>query len=139
MQFHIIGYFTTGLVFLVLDAVWLTVMGGRLYRPILGDLLLARFSAAPAVVFYLLYVLGMMIFAVSPAIAAADGQVALIYGALFGFFAYATYDLTNQATLRNWTLTLSMADIAWGTAVSGAASVAGYMIARNLMRMWGLS
>jgi uncharacterized membrane protein len=108
-------------------------MGNKIYRPVIGELLLDRFSVAPAVVFYFIYVLGMIIFAVSPAMTSGDSMTALQNGAMFGFFAYATYDLTNQATLRRWSSLLSAMDIAWGTIVSGSASALGYLIARMIM------
>ena len=85
-----------------LNAFWLTIAGRRLYRPELGELLLEHYRVAPAAIFYLLYVVGILIFAVQPAAASSRWQTALLYGALFGFFAYGTYDFTNLATLKGW-------------------------------------
>jgi len=125
MKLQIIAYIATALVFLGFDAIWLTTMGDRFYRPIIGDIMLEKFSPMPAIVFYLLYVLGMVIFAVTQA---------LIYGALFGFFAYVTYDLSNQATLKRWTTLLSVTDIAWGTIVTGVSATLGCLIAASLAK-----
>ena len=137
MKLQIIAYISTALVFLGFDAVWLTSMGDRFYRPIIGELMLEKFSPTPAIVFYLLYILGMMIFAISPALSSGKWSVALIYGALFGFFAYATYDLSNQATLKSWTTLLSVTDIAWGTCVTGVSAFLGYFIASWIDRLTG--
>ena len=76
----------------------------------------------PAVIFYLTYAAGIAIFAVRPALAAADWRVAVLYGGLFGFFAYATYDLTNFATLKVWTLRITLVDMGWGTALTAIAA-----------------
>jgi uncharacterized membrane protein len=127
---YVIAYASTAAVMAVLDFIWLGTMGDRLYRRILGDVLRPGFDLPPAIAFYVLYVVGIVIFAVSPAL--EDGRVttAAVRGALFGFFAYATYDLTNQATVRNWTLTLSLADLAWGTFLTAASATAGFLITR---------
>lgn len=108
--------------FLVLDAIWLTTMADRLYRPALGHLLAPQFALAPAAVFYLLYVAGMAGSAIAPALAAGTAGVALRRGAALGLLAYATYDLTNQATLRDWPWTVTLADLAWGTCATGLAA-----------------
>jgi uncharacterized membrane protein len=130
MKFWIYAYGGAALVMLVLDGVWLSVMGKALYRPALGDILLDGFRVAPAVIFYVLYVGAIQIFAVSPAVKSGSVGTALIYGALLGFICYATYDLTNHATLKAWTTTLTLIDMAWGTALTAAASAGGYMLAR---------
>ena len=104
MKFYIVSYVATAVIFLGMDAIWLTLAGPRLYRPQLGDLLLENYRLAPAAIFYLLYVVGILIFAVQPAAASGRWQTALLYGALFGFFAYGTYDFTNLATLKGWSL-----------------------------------
>ena len=89
---------------------------------------------AAAAVFYAVYVVGIVIFAVAPALRETSAGTALVYGALFGFFAYATYDMTNYATLRNWSLTVSLVDTAWGTALTGASALLGYLGTRLLMQ-----
>lgn len=129
---YVIAYLSTAFVFFGLDFIWLGAMGDRLYRKTLGDVLLPAFDAPPALVFYALYVIGILFFAVWPAFEDNRLSTAVVRGALFGFFAYATYDLSNQATVRNWTLTLSLTDMAWGTFLTGAAAAAGFLITRAL-------
>ncbi|WP_445678699.1 DUF2177 family protein [Radicibacter daui] len=131
----LIAWFATGLVFLAIDSVWLTVMSRMLYRPLLGDLLMAGFRPVPALVFYAVYVGGMVFFAVLPALAENRWQNALLNGAVLGFVAYATYDLTNQATLRSWPLAITLADLAWGTVLTGVAATAGFLLTRLLLRL----
>lgn len=114
--------------FLALDAVWIGTMTQRLYRPSLGHLLAPEVDWPAAVLFYALYIGGLVYFAVAPALVSARPAVALRRGALLGLLAYATYDLTNQATLRDWPWTVTLADLAWGTFVSGAASWAAARI-----------
>ncbi|MGA0544140.1 DUF2177 family protein [Brevundimonas sp. VNH65] len=124
----------TGVVFLILDAIWLTVVGGRLYRPILGDLLAPSVNWPAAVAFYLIYLGGIGFFAVWPALDQGQWTRAALNGAVLGLVAYATYDLTNQATLRTWSTTITLADIAWGTFVTCAAATAGYFAGRMVGR-----
>jgi len=134
MKIYITAYLATGLAFLVIDAIWLSQAASTLYRPIIGELLADKVRIAPAVAFYLLYVLGIVIFAVSPALNSGRWTTALIYGALFGFFAYATYDLTNQATLKTWSTLITVIDLAWGTTVTATSAVSGYLVASWLAR-----
>ena len=125
---YIAAYGATLLVFLLADMVWLGTMVSRLYRPVLGDLLLPEANLTPAIIFYLVYPLGLMIFAIVPALMSGNITTALLFGALFGFFTYGTYDLTNQATLRNWSTTLTIADMAWGSVLGGISSLAAAWI-----------
>jgi len=119
-----ISYAFALLLFAAIDLAWLTNMGSRFYRPTLGDLLLPAVNLKAAIAFYLIYPVGLTIFAIAPALRSGELKTALVMGSLFGFFAYATYDLTNQATLRNWTTTLTVVDIAWGAFLSGMAALA---------------
>lgn len=122
----VIGYVITLVTFVAIDLTWLGIMAPRFYTPTLGDIGLASVNLPPAIAFYLLYPLGLVIFAVEPALRSGTAGTALLYGALFGFFTYATYDLTNQATLRNWTSSLSVVDIAWGTVLGATASLIAF-------------
>jgi uncharacterized membrane protein len=115
MMTNLISYAAALVVFVVIDMVWLGTMSGRFYKPILGDLLLSQFNMAAAAAFYLLYPIGLVIFAINPALKGGGVSTALLNGALFGFFTYATYDLTNQVTLRNWSSLLTTVDIVWGS------------------------
>jgi uncharacterized membrane protein len=93
----------------------------------LGDIALTEVALGPAALFYLIYPVGLTLFAILPGLKSSSLSTAATYGALFGFFTYATYDLTNQATLRNWSTSLSLIDIAWGTllaCVSATVAVA---------------
>jgi uncharacterized membrane protein len=129
---QIICYVTIFAIFAVIDFAWLVAMGPRLFRPTLGDILLAEINIVPAIVFYLIFPVGLMVFAVQPALKSAMLLHAMGLGALFGFLAYATYDLTNLATLRNWTVTLAAIDIVWGTMLSAVAAGAGYLATTRL-------
>ena len=121
------AYIATGLAFAIIDSFWLRTMYTRLYKPEIGELMMrGGFRMGPAVAFYLLYILGMMIFAVVPGFAAGRWQVALLQGAMFGFFCYMTYDLTNHATMKVWSTKVTVLDIMWGTFLTGSASVVGY-------------
>lgn len=136
MRNTVIAYLTTGLVFLAIDAVWLTLTANALYRPHLGPILREGFALAPAAAFYFIYVGGMVFFAVRPGLLAGSPMTALIQGAALGFVAYATYDLTNQATLKVWSTTVTLADLAWGTFVTGVASAAGCYLTIRLSRLF---
>ena len=132
MKTTVLSYAASGIAFLALDAVWLWFMGRALYRTLLGNLMLERFLLTPAIAFYLLYPVGIVVFAIAPALQAASGAAAFGYGLLFGLLAYSTYNLTNMATLRGWSPLITGIDIAWGAAATGAAAVAGYWIVRAL-------
>jgi uncharacterized membrane protein len=127
---YVVGYLATGIAFALIDSVWLRAMYTRLYQPEIGELMMkGGFRMGPAIIFYLLYIAGMMIFAVGPALQNGKWQTALLYGALFGFFCYMTYDLTNHATLKVWSTKVTVLDIIWGTFLTGTASLAGYWVA----------
>jgi uncharacterized membrane protein len=122
--------------FVVLDMLWLSIMADRLYRPALRDILKPQLDLWPAAIFYVLYPLGLIVFAIVPACENGGPWRALLLGMMFGFFTYATYDLTNQATLRNWSTTITFADICWGSALGGISALIGYIVAS---RVWTLS
>ena len=129
----LIAYPATAVVFLALDAAWLTTMADRLYRPALGRLLLDRFELLPAIAFYAVYLVGVLVFAVLPGLESRRWTTALGLGALLGFVAYATYDLTNQATLRDWPWQVTIADLCWGTLATGVAAAVGCRISAWLI------
>lgn len=129
-----IAYGLTLIVFAVIDTLWLGLMGDRLYRPLIGSMLADNFRLAPAIAFYALYAAGLTLFAVMPGLAEGGWKKALIWGGLFGLFAYGTYDLTNLATLKSWSLKLSLIDMAWGMVVSASASGAACALAMKLVR-----
>lgn len=127
----IIAYLATLVAFAAIDVVWLTQVGPSLYPPIIGAILAPAPRMTPAVIFYALYIAGLVYFAVLPGLNGAGWRGTLLKGALFGFFAYATYDLTNHATLILWSTKITMLDMLWGTFLSGAASTAGFLITRQ--------
>jgi uncharacterized membrane protein len=131
---YLAAYVASMIIFLGLDAVWLSVMGPRLYRPVLGDMLAQTLNAPAAIAFYVIYGLGIMVLAVAPALREGVAGRAALNGAVLGFVAYATYDLTNQATLRVWSTRLTLADIAWGAALTALAAYAGFQAARLVAR-----
>lgn len=126
----LIGFAASGLAFLGLDAIWLNYAAPRLYRPMLGDLLRESFSLPPAIAFYLIYITGVLVFAVAPSLEAGRWTGAALRGAMLGFLCYATYDLTNQATLRTWSTTITLVDLAWGTFLTAVAATAGFAAVR---------
>jgi uncharacterized membrane protein len=127
------GYLVSLVTFVVIDMVWLGVTSSRFYRPTLGDIAISGVNLPPAVLFYVIYPMGLFIFAIQPALRNGSAMNAFILGALFGFFTYATYDLTNYATLRNWTSSLTLVDIAWGTILGALSSLVGFVGVRSLM------
>lgn len=130
MKTYLIAYGATAVIFLILDALWLTTMASLLYRPILGDMMLASPRLAAAAAFYIIYMFGICYFAVAPALQNGQWTSALVNGAILGLVAYATYDLTNEATLRVWSTTITLADIAWGTLVTAAAATLAFFVTR---------
>jgi uncharacterized membrane protein len=124
----LIGYVTTLVAFFVVDMVWLGIMAPRYYRPTMGDIALATVNLPAAAAFYVLYPIGLLVFAIYPALKSGSVTTALIYGALFGFFTYASYDLTNLATLRNWTWSLTLIDVAWGTILASASAAITFLL-----------
>jgi len=127
-----LSYLAVAVSFVAIDMVWLSLMAERLYRPVLGDILKPKPELAPAAVFYLVYTVGLFGFVVWPAQQDGSPLRVLLLGALFGFVTYATYDLTNQATLRNWSTALSIADICWGSVLAAISALIGYMVAQRL-------
>jgi uncharacterized membrane protein len=125
---YLIGYIATGISFALIDSVWLRTMYTRLYVPEIGAVLMKGMRLGPAIAFYLLYILGIMVFAVGPALSSGKWQTALIQGAMLGFFCYMTYDLTNYATLKVWSLKVTILDMIWGTLLTGGAAAGGYWI-----------
>lgn len=126
----IISYLLTAVVFFAIDLLWLGVVAKGLYNKYLGNLLSEHINWTAAIIFYLLFIVGIFIFAILPAVDKASLSKAIVMGALFGFFTYATYDLTNLATLKGWPLTIVFIDITWGAVLTATVSAAGYMITR---------
>ncbi len=126
-----IAYVSTALVFVLMDGAFLAVVGPKLYQPDIGVLLTDKVRLGPALVFYLLYVAGLVYFCVRPSLA-LGWTAGLINGVLLGLVAYGTYDLTCYAVMRVWTLKVTLVDLAWGAIASGVASAAGVAITRAI-------
>ena len=125
----IAAYVGTAVAFAAIDFVWLTNMTDRLYRPVIGPIMAAKPDMVAAVAFYAIYIGGIVFLAIAPALKEGAWTRAALNGAVLGFVAYATYDLTNQATLANWSVRLTVIDIAWGTTLTLLAATAGYFAA----------
>jgi uncharacterized membrane protein len=128
----LLGYLLTALVFFAIDLVWLGLLAKNLYNKFLGDLLADQVNWTAAIIFYLIFIVGIFIFAILPAVERESVKHAIIYGVLFGFFTYATYDLTNLATLKGWPIKIVLIDILWGMVLTGSVATAGYYILRWL-------
>lgn len=129
MTSFLITYLISVPIFFVIDMVWLGVVARSFYQAQLGSLL-GPVNWVAAIIFYLVFLLGLTFFATQPALQALSWQKALLLGALFGFFTYATYDLTNLATLKGWPLAVSLVDMAWGTVLGGAVATVAYFVVR---------
>lgn len=133
MKTILIAYVAVAAAFLAGDALWLGVVAKDFYRTQMGDLMSPNPNIAAAAAFYVLYVAGVVYFAVWPALASGSWTTALISGALLGLVAYGTYDLTSLAVIRGFTPPLAFVDMAWGALLTAAAATAGYFAARA----WG--
>jgi len=116
-------------VFFAIDMVWLGFVARRFYRTHLGAWLAPKPNWAAAVAFYVLFITGLVVFVVAPAVDAGSWADALWRGALFGLITYATYDLTNQATMRDWPAIVTVVDMAWGTTLAASVAIATYGLA----------
>ena len=128
-----LAYGMTALVFLAMDAVWLSTATSLLYRPAIGHLMAPTVDWTAAVLFYAFYFAGLVYFAVQPALAAGRPLAALGRGALLGLMAYGAYDFTNQATLQGWPWSLTLIDLAWGGTISGVSSWSAAAVTRRLL------
>lgn len=115
-------------VFFLIDMIWLGFVAKNFYAKHIGFLLKADVNWIAAIMFYLLFILGVVIFVITPAIDKRSWVNALMYGALFGLVTYATYDLTNLATVKNWPLIVTIVDLAWGTILSASVSIITYLV-----------
>ena len=129
----IVAYIATMVVFFAIDYVWLSRVATTFYRDQIGSILLDDFKVGYAAAFYLLYGIGVVVFAVKPGLDANSVLTALGYGALMGAIAYGTYDWTNMATLKDYTLAVAMTDWIWGTVLTGVSAAAGMWITRAIM------
>ncbi len=125
-------YLMTIPIFFALDIVWLGYIGKPFYKKHLAGILGSEVNWTAAVVFYLIYIAGILIFAVIPALEKGSATKALLWGLLFGFFTYATYDLTNMATIKGWPLKIVLVDICWGMGLCTTVAGLSYLIGTRL-------
>jgi len=127
-------YLLTLAIFFLIDMIWLGMVAKNFYRRQLGGILSPKVNWPAAILFYLLFVAGLLLFVISPALARGGALQALWRGAFFGLIAYATYDLTNLATLKNWPLLVTVVDLAWGAVLGGAVSFLSALAASRLFK-----
>ena len=130
---YVIAYISTLVVFLAIDMVWVAGLAKNFYKDQLGDLMADPIRIGVAAGFYSVYIVGLVIFAIRPALQSESLGTAAIFGALFGFFCYATYDFTNLATLKGWPVKMVIVDLTWGTFISGLSALAGAWITRLII------
>ena len=119
-------------VFFIIDMVWLILVAKKFYQEQIGFLMKPDINWVAAIIFYLLFIAGLVIFVISPAVEKHSWVHALLFGALFGLITYATYDLTNLATLQNWPLLVTVVDLIWGTVLASSISLITYVIANKM-------
>lgn len=129
---YLTAYLSTLIAFFAIDILWLGLVAKSFYKDQLGSLMLESPNWLVAIIFYAVYIIGILIFAVKPALDSEQLMKAAIYGALFGFFCYATYDLTNLATLKNWPPKMVVVDIIWGTVLTGSSAFIGAWVTMKL-------
>lgn len=128
-------YLITLAVFFVIDMIWLGVVAKDFYRKHLGTMLSPKVNWAAALLFYLLFIVGLVVFVIRPALASGEPLKALLLGALFGLISYATYNLSNLATLKDWPVVVTVVDLVWGTTLGGLVSLAGALLGRWLLKL----
>ena len=121
-------------VFLAIDMVWLTLIAKSFYREYLGFIMADNVNFTAAFVFYAIFIVGMLVFVINPALGKKSAKSALFKGVLFGIITYATYDLTNLATLQDWPIIVTVVDIAWGGFLGGLTAVVSYLLIRQFDR-----
>lgn len=125
-------YFIALPVFLAMDALWLGLIARNFYKEQIGFLMKTNVNWTAALIFYIIFIVGLVLFVISPALAQGSWKQAVLMGALFGLIAYATYDLTNLATLKDWPLLVTIADLIWGAFISASVSVVTYLIVTKI-------
>lgn len=120
-------------VFFVIDMFWLVLVARKFYKEHLGFVMRPDVNWVPAVIFYLIFIAGLVVFVISPAVEKQSLRHAIVAGAVFGLVTYATYDLTNLATLKDWPLIVTIVDLAWGIVLSATVSAVTYIIGYRLL------
>jgi uncharacterized membrane protein len=125
---YLLMFILTFIVFFVIDLLWLGIFAKKMYDKYLGYLFADKFNFIAAIIFYVLFIIGLVYFAVAPAVAAESLSTGMLNGAIYGFMCYATYDLTNLATVKNWPLKITIIDLIWGTSVGTVSTILGYLL-----------
>ena len=120
-------------VFFAIDMVWLAVVAKNFYQQQIGFLMKPDINWIAAILFYLLFIVGLVVFVITPAVEKGSWTLALLLGALFGLITYATYDLTNLATIKDWPVLITIVDLIWGTVLAASVSVITYFIASKIL------
>ncbi|MFK7771136.1 MAG: DUF2177 family protein [Saprospiraceae bacterium] len=131
--FYLKLYFLTIPIFFLIDMIWLGSLAKKFYGDNVGHLLSEKVNWKAAIVFYFIYIVGILFYSVVPTIEDGNWQRALLLGSTFGFFTYATYDLTNLATLKNWSVKVVLVDIVWGMILCGAVAASSFQVAKWLL------
>ena len=131
----LVVYLITLAVFFLIDMIWLGVVAKGFYRRHLGPMLSPKVNWAAAILFYLLFIVGLLVFVIKPALISGEPLKALFFGALLGLISYATYDLSNLATLKDWPLVVTVVDLIWGSVLGGAVSFLSVLLGRSLLKL----
>ncbi len=119
-------------VFFAIDMLWLGIIAKNFYRAQIGTLMKSDVNWTAAIIFYLIFIAGLVVFVISPAMEKRSWTHAILFGALFGFVCYATYDLTNLAVAKDWPLLVTVVDLAWGAVLAASVSAVNYFIASKI-------
>ncbi|MBT2732402.1 DUF2177 family protein [Carnobacterium sp. ISL-102] len=132
MMEYVIIYMITLAVFFLIDIIWLALIANKLYKDQIGFIMKDKPNWVAAIIFYMIFVLGLVFFVIDPALLSESMLEALLRGMFFGFITYATYDLTNLATLDKWPLKITIIDLIWGTTLGGLVSIISYYFSAML-------
>jgi len=132
MIYYLKLYIATLIAFFAIDMVWLSLVARTFYRQHLGYLMAPNTNWLAAIIFYLLFLVGLLVFVVAPGLEANSLKMTLVRAALFGLITYATYDLTNLATVKDWPVVLTIVDMTWGTVLSVAVSYVSFVVGKRL-------
>ena len=129
---YIKNFLITFVVFMTIDLIWLGVVAKKLYNKYLGYIMAKNINWIAAIVFYIIFIVGLLMFVIYPALEKNSIQYLILYGMAYGFITYSTYDLTNLATLKDWPIQITIIDLIWGTTLSTLTSFFSYMIINKL-------
>lgn len=127
-------YLVTLVIFFLVDILWLTVISRNLYKKYLGYIMTPNVNWVAAIVFYILFIAGLVFFVINPALAKGDLLYAILAGGFFGLIAYGTYDLTNLATLKDWPVLITVVDLLWGTFLNAATAGITFFVLTNYLK-----